>query len=449
VATVPNAVAHHEPPLIKTLPQLSEQNLVKALAKLSPEEIRSEYGHDPWLANYFVNWWEYLNGVAELSTYPWNVTIPIADVCNARCTFCTSWLAGTRVVGLEEIDNFAEVLRHARLIGIAGHGEPLAHPQCEEVFARIGSYTDSRAQSYIITNGVFLERRRKALESVHITTYNISLNAATAKTHDVVMGLGADAFGNVLEAIRYLIHTRDSRHPSQPKIFVNISFVLTRDNIQEAADFVSLGNELGVDNIYLRTLMPIEVWPEGLNYHLLPPYLHPEFPAHVAAAKVAIAASKANVVADPVSWSAPVLSKRLEELVQLNPPSYNERKTSMKDKAVRSFYSEDFEGEMGRPLEGAAAAFDLFDDSNPFGRKAHFHCYFVYHDLILNDFNFRMIPCCYMREVPGFESVRFNGKQPFMAYWNSPAFVTLRRRLKEGPLYGACRRCPAQAVPFE
>jgi Iron-sulfur cluster-binding domain len=84
------------------------------------------------------------------------------------------------------------------------------------------------------------------------------------------------------------------------------------------------------------------------------------------------------------------------------------------------------------------------DGSNPYGRTARYRCSFVYHDFIVNDFNMRLIPCCYMAQVPGFEVVRFDSARPFLEYWNSPSFVTLRRRLKEGPLYGACRKCPAQ-----
>jgi hypothetical protein len=101
----------------------------------------------------------------------------------------------------------------------------------------------------------------------------------------------------------------------------------------------------------------------------------------------------------------------------------------------------------GQPLSDAKADVDTFDDStNPFHRQPPYHCYFVYHDFIINDFNLRFIPCCYMSQVPGFEVVRYDGSRPFMDYWNSPAFVTLRKRLQEGPLYGACKKCPAQDV---
>ena len=446
-ATVP--VAPTSPPLVKTLNDLTEGQLVAAVKQLSKSEIQAEYGSDPWLCNYFINWWEYVRGEAEISSYPWNITIPIADVCNARCTFCTSWIEGTRIISLNELDRFREVLPFARLIGIAGHGEPLAHPEFGALAERISQLADPRFQSYIITNGVYLDTRREALEFFHVRTYNVSLNAATPAVHETVMGLSSGAFDRILASLTQLIHRREEARKNGRPFFINISFVINRDNIHELADFVRLGNRLGVDNIYLRTLSPIGRLAPGLNYHLLPPYLHPEFGAFVEEAKEAIHASAANVIADVESWSAPVLSSQLQELVRIKPPAVVERKDAIRDGAVRTWYQLDLEGQIGRPLVDVQTAPDRLEDgTNPFGRQSPFHCYFVYHDLIINDFNMQMIPCCYMNQVPGFEAVHFDGKRPFLEYWNAPAFVALRRRLKEGPLYGACKKCPAQTVPY-
>lgn len=418
--------------------------------RLLKDDIIQAHASDPWLCNYLVNVWESVHGADVLSSYPWNVTIPIADVCNARCTFCTSWLEGTRVLGLNEIPRFAEVLRYARLLGIAGHGEPLVHPHCDEIFERIASYLDPRCESYIITNGVFLDKRREALRCLNITTYNVSLNAASEGTHDVVMGLGPDAFGAVIGSIRRLVEEGKKAQSGGRAPAVNISFVINRDNVHEIAEFVRLGNELGVDNIYLRTLATVSVPAPGLNYHLLPPYLHPEFERHVREAKEAIAESRARVNTDPASWSAPVLSRGLAELVQIQPPRVVERREALSDLAVREQYAAFYSDLIGTAerLGGPDWAADIFDDgTNPFRRQPPFNCYFVYQDFIVNDFNLRMIPCCYMTHVPGFEVVRFDGNRPFMEYWNSPAFVTLRRRLRQGPLYGACKKCPAQGSP--
>jgi hypothetical protein len=86
----------------------------------------------------------------------------------------------------------------------------------------------------------------------------------------------------------------------------------------------------------------------------------------------------------------------------------------------------------------------LEDGTNPMNRQPRFACNAVYHNLYINEFFYRMPPCCYMTRVPGFDEIRFDHGVNFMDVWNAPAFVELRRRLREGPLYSACRRCPAE-----
>jgi len=442
--------------LVRTFNAIYEPDLLRRLPQVDREDIVKEYGNDPWLCNYFVNLWEYLRGEDTLTSYPYNVTIPIADVCNARCSFCTSWLEGTKVLGMEDVDKFAEVLAHARVLGIAGHGEPLSHPRCEELFAKIGAYLDPRCMAYLITNGVFLEKQRAALAKVNITTYNISLNAATPRTHDVVMGLGPTAFNDVMAGITNLILRRNTENP---ELEINISLVINRDNVHELADFIDMGNDLGVNKIYLRTLSGQNRLSPGLNYHRLPPYLHPRFGDYVEVAKAAIARSHSRIVTDVESWGAPVFSASLQELIAIRPPAEVGRKDALRDKGVREYWDGFYRnGAKGRGLGEPVTllpndpsfnpiADPMEDGSNPFNRSPRLHCAFVYNDFIINDFNLRLIPCCYIAQVPGFDTVRYDGSSPFFEYWNSPAFRTLRRSLREGPLYGACKKCPAQAAP--
>src|SRR5262249_24477597 len=59
------------------------------------EALRQHYLRQPivcaevW-ANYAVNLWEYEHGVETLTSHPWNIAIPMTEVCNALCTFCSS-----------------------------------------------------------------------------------------------------------------------------------------------------------------------------------------------------------------------------------------------------------------------------------------------------------------------------------------------------------------------
>lgn len=54
-----------------------------------------------------------------------------------------------------------------------------------------------------------------------------------------------------------------------------------------------------------------------------------------------------------------------------------------------------------------------------------------------------MVPCCYLNAVPGYEKVFYDGEGDFFEAWNSPGMVELRRRLKEGPLFNMCTKCPS------
>jgi MoaA/NifB/PqqE/SkfB family radical SAM enzyme len=546
--------------------------LENAARALSREEILALFPDDGWLNNYLLSIWEYVTGALELDSVPWNVSLPIADLCNARCIFCTSWLDGRRFLDLSAVDAFAPVLKRAVFLGLVGHGEPLAHPQFAELCTKLAGWLDPRAACYTITNGVFLEKWRKELETIPLHSYSISLNAATAETHDVVMGLGKDAFNRIIESVRHLVSMRNAgrRH-----MRVYITLVVTRQNMHEVAKFIELGNELDVTEIWIRSLLPQADLVPGLNYHTLAPSLHPDFEGLRQQAVEAIARSRVAVKADPAAWSTPVFSPELQADVDRNPPPIIPREEAVRDRELRGrnlfLYKSDpstmhgrprpdssigqvlrkngvlavrtpvqhgayalaipldglreaahrsvrvrlghVEGDIGLGMLGADKsswvsrqtagagqtcvdldlpvsgseneliffnagdgkarasceveglelhgsmgattlstdalslhphnALDPLDDGmNPLGRLPRFACKAVYYNLYINELFLRINPCCYMQEVPGFEEIRYDSKIPFGDAWNAPALVELRRRLKDGPLFGACRRCP-------
>ena len=84
-----------------------------SLKFFSREEVQSLFAWDPLISNLLLNIWEYVHAVAQLNSYPWNISFPVADICNARCTFCTSWLEGRKVMPIETLESFAPVLKHA------------------------------------------------------------------------------------------------------------------------------------------------------------------------------------------------------------------------------------------------------------------------------------------------------------------------------------------------
>ncbi len=409
-------------------------------------QIERVCGDDPWLLNYLTNLWEYNHGVTTLTSYPWNVCLPLVDVCNAACTFCNSWLRGRRWMGLDELENFAPIVRNAKLLGLAGHGEPLIHPEFEALSRRFSELIDRRCGVYLITNGYLLSRYEAELEAMNLATYNISLNAATAETHETVMGLGSDAFERVIGAVKGLIEKRNSGK----KIVINISLVVVKQNLHEVASFVELGNELGVNNIYVRTLRATEsATIAGLNYHLLGAADHLEFERIAKEAKQATQRSSVPVESDPDSWVLPIFKPEHSEFLKKNPPKELSRKEARDDPEVRKFYDEKFKRYSagvwrGRQLAETPTEVELYGTHDPFDRRARFMCSFPYYNLNLNDFEFKMVPCCYMEAVPGYELNFFDGQFDFFEAWNCAAFVELRRSLASGPLLSPCKVCPVQ-----
>jgi hypothetical protein len=353
--------------------------------------------------------------------------------------------------------------------------------------------------------------------------------------------------------------------------------VITQQNIAEVPAFIELGNRLGVTEIWLRSLLPQSGLIPGLNYHELPPYLHPDFEALRRSAVDAIKASQVPVQADPSLWGQRIFSEAMEQQFRLNPPRLVPREQALRDRDLRHrnhfLYDQQQTRFRGRRLEDGASsevkwvggrldiatpkgsgayaaglpiaypadgaerlsvdveiacasgklalglldknknawlsrveiapgsgptatieasvegqpvelivfnggdggapargtvgrtslrvnrsnsdqpigwetltvhnsADPLDDGTNPLGRQARFGCKAVYYNLYINEMFYRINPCCYLQQVPGFEETRLYDDMTFMEGWNAPGMVELRRRLAEGPLFGACMRCP-------
>lgn len=412
---------------------------LRRVAKQIPDSavFEPQLASDPWLANYALNVWEEAQQIDVLRSYPWKVALPIADLCNARCTFCTSWLAGRKVLSLDQLERYTEVLPFARSIGLQGHGEPLANPHIDAILKRLAEVTDRRATSYIISNGIFLERRVQALLDAHVQTFNFSLNAVSKAMHHRVMGLGENALDVVLSGIKKLVALRRDH----PGIQITISMVLTADNFHEAPDFIQMGNDLGVDWLYLRTLAPVGELQPGLNYHALPPMLRPDFDAVKERIVKVAQATSIRIDMQPDTWHLDALSPSLRAHVVSFTPTFISRAEAAKNREIKIIYDTAHKTKVGRGHFKESAVDDGF---NPFGRSPPFPCEFVYQQLISTHLNFRIVPCCYMTDVPGYEPVTLLEGGNFEDYWNCDAFVNLRRSLSRGPLMAPCKTCPMQ-----
>ncbi|MCI0722809.1 MAG: radical SAM protein [Acidobacteria bacterium] len=290
------------------------------------EELRAYYMRQPvdgaWVwANYVVNLWEYEHGAEALTTYPWNVTIPITEVCNARCSFCSSPLVpDPKATAVQEIHPFSDALRYAVRISLQGLGEPLAHPQFEELVEEIRKHLNPVAQLEIITNGWLLSGRRwELLKSVRISDMQVSVNAATDQTHQIAMGSRPGTFAQVVKNIENVL-----ADPGWPRL-LKVSMVVTRHSLAEVSEFLDLFVRKGVTKFQFNALLPLTTpdWGFGRTDQYLDLWCGhlPNARELVERGKKAIQEYKAkgiSITASPDQWLLPVDQFRRSDFVQLS-----------------------------------------------------------------------------------------------------------------------------------
>lgn len=193
-------------------------------------------------------------GREELLSLPQYMSLCPTGQCNATCEFCSVTTLRTglikRQLPLDSILAFAAPVQNSiQTWGIEGNGEPTLYDDFNTLVEFVLS---GRASAYLITNA---SQFRSDLLPIllGLGSINISLNAATAETHRNVMGL--KNFSEICQGIRELVKLRG---PGQQCPRISASFVATRDNVFEAAEFLRLGEfDLGVDRVLLRPLSEI------------------------------------------------------------------------------------------------------------------------------------------------------------------------------------------------
>jgi radical SAM protein with 4Fe4S-binding SPASM domain len=182
---------------------------------------------------------------------PKMLTLAITGACNLNCSHC--WVdagVSTSASHVPEqtlrrlIEEFAALGGEGiRLTG----GEPLCHPGWLKLmqFARaIGLHSIS-----LQTNGMlFTDDHVAALRELDFPglSIQISLDGATASTHDLVRGEGS--FKEVLEGIRRLVLVGLAGR-------ITIFFTEMRHNLEEIPALLKLANDLGIESVVTGSLV--------------------------------------------------------------------------------------------------------------------------------------------------------------------------------------------------
>jgi MoaA/NifB/PqqE/SkfB family radical SAM enzyme len=209
-------------------------------------------------------------------------------------------------------------------LDLVGWGEPMIHPQFGAVLKLLRECAHPSARVALTTNGTRLKQWADRLVEAKIRHYAVSVHAATTVTHQDLMGFRKEVFDQVLAGVRALT----AHKKSHPDMSVEMVMVVTQQNIAEIPEFLSMSERLGADKAHLRTLMPgLDPPREGLDYHRLAPYLHPEFNRLRDEAIAAIARSRLSVRTEPEAWSRPLFTSELESKIANLPLTPRDKRT--------------------------------------------------------------------------------------------------------------------------
>jgi wyosine [tRNA(Phe)-imidazoG37] synthetase (radical SAM superfamily) len=190
---------------------------------------------------------------------PSQVIVDVTEKCNLSCTHCAS--AAFRRSGLysgamlstelntklcEEVGQYGQGI--TRYLRYAASGEPLLHPQIDQMLA--DAVRTSGSLVTLTTNGTLLDDARiERLLATGIHLIDISIDAATSETYARVR-LNGSLEVTRANALRLL----ERKERSSSKLVVAVSFVEQPANAHETRDFEDFWRGHGVDHVVIRRL---------------------------------------------------------------------------------------------------------------------------------------------------------------------------------------------------
>ncbi len=182
---------------------------------------------------------------------PYLVMIEPTSRCNLRCPMCGRTSPGLnrpqRDMSLQEFKSVFDQLK-SRLVavGLWNFGEPLL---IASLFDMIRIISRERIFSIVLTNGTLLDRKKAgAAVGSGLDYLGISLDGASEDTYNKYRPGGE--FGTLLENIKYLVEEKKRRHSSTP--FIEIIFLVMRENEHEISRMQGLARELGVNKLSFK-----------------------------------------------------------------------------------------------------------------------------------------------------------------------------------------------------
>lgn len=183
---------------------------------------------------------------------PWAISIEPTTSCNLRCPECPSGLRSfTRPTGMLEPGHFQKLMQelspHLGYLTFYFQGEPYLNPRFLDmvrVAADHGVYTSTSTNAHYLKEEMAFRTVDSGLHRVII-----SIDGTSQESYEKYR-IGGQ-LDKVLEGTRNLVKAKRERKSATPHII--FQFLVVRHNEHEIAEVYRLAEELGVDEVKLKT----------------------------------------------------------------------------------------------------------------------------------------------------------------------------------------------------
>ncbi len=171
--------------------------------------------------------------------------------CNNKCSHCFfSTNNKNEPILMPKVHAIALISELSKLgvrgIEFSGGGEPLTHPECEEI---IQSGLDNNLDIGLVSNGLLLDRIIGI--SGKLTFIRVSLDAANSQTYKMIHGV--DSFNRVINNIMEIVDKHGGNN-------IGIGYLLLPNNIEDIIPATELAKKIGVRFIQFRPAsLPFDV----------------------------------------------------------------------------------------------------------------------------------------------------------------------------------------------
>lgn len=179
-----------------------------------------------------------------LTAGPYMAELDITYRCNCRCQMCQRWKDSRKSeLSLAEYEQLAGVLHEmgSHQISIAG-GEPLLR---DDVFSIIDNFSARKMSVNLCTNGILLKNYHHEICKSGSTCVTVSLDGASAESHDRVRGMPGS-----YEQIEAGIH-RILEYPPSSRPIIRVRMTISNRNVNEMRAFYQKWNDV-VDDVLFQ-----------------------------------------------------------------------------------------------------------------------------------------------------------------------------------------------------